>query len=84
MELAGVSCAEAFMRTYPDASTPVIVFAGPGNNGGDGLVAARHLALRSYRVTIVLPKEVSGAGGGSEATMLHEKLRCYVNSDDTM
>ena len=57
MELAGVACAEAFMRTYPDPSTPIYVFVGPGNNGGDGLVAARHLALRSYPVTIVLPKE---------------------------
>ena len=42
MELAGLSVACAVKDAYPDASS-VLVVAGPGNNGGDGLVAARHL-----------------------------------------
>lgn len=29
---------------------------GPGNNGGDGLVAARHMALFGYDVSIYYPK----------------------------
>ncbi|XP_048476296.1 NAD(P)H-hydrate epimerase-like [Rhincodon typus] len=50
MELAGLSCATAIAKAYPLSSlrkeTPtVLVLCGPGNNGGDGLVCARHLKL---------------------------------------
>ena len=55
MELAGLSVATAFDKVY-DKSQHVLVFCGPGNNGGDGMVAARHLALWGYDVTVVVPK----------------------------
>lgn len=55
MELAGLSVASAFSKCFSSAD-PVLVFCGPGNNGGDGLVAARHLALWGYDVTVVIPK----------------------------
>ncbi|KAI9199723.1 YjeF N-terminal domain-containing protein [Polychytrium aggregatum] len=58
MELAGLSVAEAIHKVY-DIQTHrrVLVVAGPGNNGGDGLVAARHLRHFGYRPSIYYPKQ---------------------------
>lgn len=45
MELAGLACAQTLARCYPleKGYKKVIVCCGPGNQGGDGLTAARHL-----------------------------------------
>jgi len=59
MELAGLSVAVAVTKAYPrDTSHPkVLVCSGPGNNGGDGLVAARHLKMFGYNPKIYYPKK---------------------------
>jgi len=50
MELAGLSVAQSVYKSYPPKSHPnCVVLCGPGNNGGDGLVAARHLKLFGYK-----------------------------------
>nr|KAF6316309.1 NAD(P)HX epimerase [Pipistrellus kuhlii] len=61
MELAGLSCATAIAKAYPPTSMSrspptVLIICGPGNNGGDGLVCARHLKLFGYQPTIYYPK----------------------------
>ncbi|XP_059205440.1 NAD(P)H-hydrate epimerase [Centropristis striata] len=61
MELAGLSCATAITKAYPITSLvkvrpSLLVICGPGNNGGDGLVCARHLKLFGYEPTILYPK----------------------------
>lgn len=58
MELAGLSCAHAVAKCYRqnDVKKPILVCCGPGNNGGDGLVCARHLAILGYKCTIYYPK----------------------------
>jgi NAD(P)H-hydrate epimerase len=52
MEAAGAAVAEA-ARELATAG-PARVVCGKGNNGGDGLVAARHLADTGYEVDVVL------------------------------
>lgn len=54
MEIAGRAVADAIVGLYgPFDGQRVVVLVGPGNNGGDGLVAARWLAERGARVTVL-------------------------------
>ncbi|KAJ5099498.1 AI-BP family protein [Penicillium argentinense] len=58
MELAGLSVSQAVWRVHPpSAGKNVLVVCGPGNNGGDGLVAARHLAHYGYNPSVFYPKQ---------------------------
>lgn len=57
MELAGLSVSQAVYRVHPPSNgLRVLVACGPGNNGGDGLVAARHLRHYGYHPSIFYPK----------------------------
>jgi hydroxyethylthiazole kinase-like uncharacterized protein yjeF len=53
MENAGRAVADNVSSRHPPGSR-IAVIAGPGNNGGDGLVAARLLRERRYRVRVLL------------------------------
>ena len=58
MELAGLSVSQAIYKVHPpSAGRKVLVVCGPGNNGGDGLVAARHLWHYGYKPTVCYPKQ---------------------------
>ncbi|CAG8481703.1 11652_t:CDS:10 [Acaulospora morrowiae] len=57
MELAGLSVAQAVSKIYDKSNfSRVLICCGPGNNGGDGLVAARHLFHFGYKPNIFYPK----------------------------
>lgn len=62
-------------------SRRVIVAVGPGNNGGGGLAAARHLANRGASVRVILARPVnrlSEAGRHQLATLLQMSVDCCV------
>jgi hydroxyethylthiazole kinase-like uncharacterized protein yjeF len=65
MELAGLAVAEAVYQVVPPGTTDggkpnkILLVCGPGNNGGDGLVAARHLVFFGYETICVYPKRSS-------------------------
>ncbi len=59
MERAGAALAEAVYRFA--GPIPALFLCGPGNNGGDGYVAARHLAQRGVAVRVAALSEPKSA-----------------------
>ena len=62
MERAGRAIADAVLERYP-VGTCVTVVCGPGNNGGDGFVAARLLAERGCQVRVGLLGSIERLAG---------------------
>ena len=61
MENAGRAVADAALERFAPCRT--VVLCGPGNNGGDGFVAARHLAERGFDVLVAAGEGHSGDAG---------------------
>jgi len=55
MERAGRAAAEFVKRLLGDSRAPVLILAGPGNNGGDAMVLARILKEQGIAVVVVGP-----------------------------
>ncbi|RLE34731.1 MAG: NAD(P)H-hydrate epimerase, partial [Acidobacteria bacterium] len=53
MENAATGLVDALRETWPEARR-VLILCGRGNNGGDGLAAARHLANGGHEVDLLL------------------------------
>ena len=86
MERAGTALAEAIQESFPrSADRSVLVLAGPGNNGGDGLVCARHLSDAGYRVRVYLWKRKTGPEedcGGHFSQLLERNVSTHSAEDD--
>ncbi|MFZ5556921.1 MAG: NAD(P)H-hydrate dehydratase [Pseudomonadota bacterium] len=68
MERAGLAVAEAARERLGERSR-VLVVAGPGNNGGDALVAARHLSAWWYRVDVVFAGDAGKLPGDARQAL---------------
>jgi hydroxyethylthiazole kinase-like uncharacterized protein yjeF len=60
MENAGRESVETLKKKFPDlASKKIVIFAGKGNNGGDGFVIARHLLNLGANVCVLLLGQIT-------------------------
>ncbi len=69
MENAGRGVAEVARRERGAAAGPVALVCGPGSNGGDGLVAARHLLVAGVPIRVLLSGSPSQARGDSAVAL---------------
>jgi NAD(P)H-hydrate epimerase len=72
MERAGVAAFDELRRAFPAARRLSIV-CGPGNNGGDGFVLARHAAAAGLRVRVGLLGDAERLRG--DALGAHDRMR---------
>jgi len=77
MENAGRGIADVAVRMIaPSGNRLVHIFCGPGNNGGDGYVAARHLRNAGYEVELyILADEDKIKGDGLVNLQILQKLQ---------
>ncbi len=76
MENAGLKVADAIERKYgPLKGKYVYIFAGSGNNGGDGMVVARHLFNQKVKAKIFLLAEKKNIKGDAATNLaITEKM----------
>ena len=68
MELAGYRLAEFIRMVVPDAKD-ILIVVGKGNNGGDGIAAARHLLNFGYDPSLYLVQKELGSLSGKQLLM---------------
>ncbi len=72
MENAGLSVVQYLLGRFWEhrpAGRKVLILAGPGNNGGDGLVVGRHLYNRGAGVEVVLTAAPDSYGGDAAVNL---------------
>ncbi|MGI9539812.1 MAG: NAD(P)H-hydrate epimerase, partial [Miltoncostaeaceae bacterium] len=80
MERAGAEAARLIDRRFPGLDACVVV--GGGNNGGDGMVVARHLAEAGRRVRVAVLADAPRRGDAGTMTQIAERIGIPIDSAD--
>jgi len=75
MEWAGMKAARVYKELF--GQRPAVVLAGKGNNGGDGLVLARHLLLEGVRVRVYAAPDQAGDALQAKNALLTHGVELY-------
>lgn len=67
MERAGLAAAQVARDLVGDRGRGVLIVAGPGNNGGDAFVVARHLKSWWFRVSVVFTGDAAKLSADAKA-----------------
>jgi NAD(P)H-hydrate epimerase len=81
MENAGQAVADAIQERMQVRGKRVLVLVGPGNNGGDGLVAARHLSQAGAQIICYLWKPRPADDPNLDAARAHH-VHCFQGEDE--
>lgn len=79
MEKAGRAVADAVLNRF--VMRPVVVLCGPGNNGGDGFIAARILkdSGRKVRLACLVPANTLKGDAARAAGVWNDQIRSFDN-----
>ena len=76
MQAAGLAVAQAIVQRWSPRAT--VVLCGPGNNGGDGLVAAAELLQQGWPVRVAMLAEPERLAGDARLAWAHWQARCVA------
>jgi len=84
MENAGAGCSQVIIQQLSSIDRPsVCILCGPGNNGGDGFVIARHLANASIKSTVVICASKDRISGDAKINLdIIEKMNIPIEQMD--
>src|SRR4030066_105818 len=77
MENAGRAVAEVILDEFPKVKR-VAIFAGGGNNGGDGFVVGRHLMKKGLDVTTYLTVDIPSWLDSDTGVPLGVSVKAYI------
>jgi hydroxyethylthiazole kinase-like uncharacterized protein yjeF len=73
MRAAGLAAAQIALKLITSAGQPILVVAGPGNNGGDAMETAVHLVHAGHRVSVLHHPPKTTRSGDREQALLKAK-----------